>query len=375
MEAVHSLKIESLQVLRAVAALLVVASHISIQLYGSYGSALPNFFLWLRDFGSTGVDIFFVISGFIMLYSTRSLSESKWSVGVFFMRRLIRIVPLYWFATAFLLVLWESGILHKTVHRPIFDIVGSFFFLPVFNGEGNLRPLLGVGWTLVYEMFFYLIFGFALFVRQENRFRLTLIVMFAFTACGILFPPRPQTSYWVYTSPLLLEFVLGVWIAHLFLLNQRKLSLAVSIFIHVASWIALAASASDHDRIERLIYLGIPAALIVWSALQVERSFGGWGRIPVFSQLGDSSYSMYLLHPIILIGFAFVSRRLDLPETISAVSAFIFMLLAIATMANLAYLALEKPLTIWLNERLLGKASISNGKKDSARPNEAVRRL
>src|ERR1700733_8304140 len=130
----------SIQILRAVAALSVMITHLW------WGLFTPDFFL-----GAVGVDLFFVISGFIMVYVSEPLFGQKSSPTTFFVRRVVRIVPLYWMITVAILIGGHSlGLRPNTTWL---NIVGSFMFIPTTHADGTTEPVLLVGWTLNYEMF------------------------------------------------------------------------------------------------------------------------------------------------------------------------------------------------------------------------------
>src|ERR1700756_2337701 len=144
----QSTSLLSIQALRAVAALLVLAGHISTILIAEHKAAsFPLFAL-----GPFGVDLFFVISGFVMVYSSERLFGQPGAPFKFFARRLARIVPLYWAATSILV--W-----FVVPYASTKAVLGSFLFAPHIPSEA---PLLFVGWTLIFEMFFYAVFAIAL---------------------------------------------------------------------------------------------------------------------------------------------------------------------------------------------------------------------
>ena len=159
--------LQGLQVLRAVAALGVVFHHLPIFLEGKLGltGVVPPLLL-----GAAGVDLFFVISGFIMVYSSEPLFGRPHAPRVFLLRRLSRIVPLYWAATSFLLgYLLLVGVAFVRVNLPWDVILTSYAFIPFPRRDGLMMPVLNVGWTLNYEMFFYLVFAAAILLPRAWR--------------------------------------------------------------------------------------------------------------------------------------------------------------------------------------------------------------
>jgi len=140
--------------LRAIAVLAVLIYHAQFNFSGQL------FF----NGGFIGVDIFFVISGFVMVISPRFLVTSEDGWKIFLKKRILRIVPLYWAATTFKLVVIlfiSSLVLHAKLDWLV--IFKSYFFLPSHNLDGEIKPFLGVGWTLVFEMFFIWYFQFPCF--------------------------------------------------------------------------------------------------------------------------------------------------------------------------------------------------------------------
>ena len=144
--------ISNIQILRAIAAILVVAFH-TVLAAKSYN--LPTEFFYKVDiWGAAGVDIFFIISGFIMVYI--QINKKKKPLD-FLKDRIERIVPLYWFLTLFiaaLLIVFPQAFRELSLSAN--HLINSLFFINYFNGDDH--PLLYVGWTLEYEMLFYIVY-------------------------------------------------------------------------------------------------------------------------------------------------------------------------------------------------------------------------
>ena len=146
--------IESIHAMRGVAALAVAVSHLPsfIPIAPGTGHAWDALAV-----GKAGVDVFFVISGFVMATATASL-PSGWRTSLAFLwRRLARVAPLYWLVTLFLVSLYLAD-RRFGAERPLdVDLVlRSLLFVPVHGPDGGIRPIVGVGWSLDYEMYFYL---------------------------------------------------------------------------------------------------------------------------------------------------------------------------------------------------------------------------
>jgi exopolysaccharide production protein ExoZ len=274
----------SIQYLRALAALGVVVFHTL--------EASPHRFV----LGAAGVDLFFVISGFIMW----TVSTRERQPAVFLWRRIWRVVPTYWIATLLVAAV--------AVVRPHFlwqtepsggHLLLSLLFVPHFDTYGRLYPLLLQGWTLNYEMFFYAVFTVILFLPRQRQLVALIGAMAALAATGLALAPTSAVAH-TYSDPLLLEFAAGAGLATLrergWLANGPAGALLV-----LAGAVLLAASGGVDLQTDpmRWFYWGGPAAMIVAGAICVEEA--GWVRnIPLLSLLGDASYSIYLFQVLAL---------------------------------------------------------------------------
>ena len=163
-------KLSSIQVLRGVAASLVVFLHILASLDAYYDSSILYDFPSLISFLESGVDIFFVISGFIMFAVTKNKFGQGYALN-FIKRRIFRVVPLYWTLTllyASLLIVFPSAFQNAVFD--IYKLIQSLLFIPHHNVSGDIMPVVSVGWTLNYEMYFYLCFAIALVFRNTTGF-------------------------------------------------------------------------------------------------------------------------------------------------------------------------------------------------------------
>lgn len=278
-----------IQCLRGVAALMVVLHHLQTQL-GRLGmpdsewSSLPS-----------GVDIFFVISGFIMWVTTASKPER--TALTFYRDRITRIVPLYWAITAALVaVLIVAPGATNTAALDWPHIIQSFLFIPAVHPTTHLYlPTLIPGWTLNLEMFFYLLFGAAMAAGGANlRLRCALIVLalIGIVAAGYVLRPAGAAAF--YTQDIVGEFALGILIGVVF--AQRRLPRSNWFWLPLAAGFAMLLIANPFFAAEsRLVRWGIPATMIVLGAVFVPQS----GPL-ILQRLGDWSYALYLSHPITL---------------------------------------------------------------------------
>jgi exopolysaccharide production protein ExoZ len=340
------------QYLRGLAAMLVVLHHARDQFPATQALVPTAAF-------QGGVDIFFVISGFIMMYTTTRQPMTGWQ---FFKRRLIRILPLYWSMTA--LVAVAAAIAPRLFHDTRFtfmELVTSLFFVPWPNPGTNppdIAPLIKLGWTLNYEMFFYVFF--ALFVALAPLKRLGAIAV-TFSALAavwiILQPTQIQIRYW--SDPIILEFVVGCCIG---LVEAKGLLSRVPVTL---SFLLLAVSSFaflylgqivDADGLVRVAYRGLPAIGITLAVICLDRigALSFPARISAFAlMLGNASYAIYLSHLYSVRGFSIVWERLHLPiGTWSGALAYVLLCIGFGgAIGVLCWRSLEIPATTWARRR------------------------
>jgi exopolysaccharide production protein ExoZ len=336
----------SIQVLRAGAALGVTICHIvGYEFTKQYGlpNALPSFTI-----GNAGVDVFFVISGFVMVYSSQPLFERPKAPQEFFLRRLARIVPLYWITTSIILgyLLIQYGDLAKVQFTPE-AVVASYLFIPYPQLDGFMAPVHGVGWTLNYEMFFYLCFCLALLFSRLTGVLLVAAALCFLVALNRVLPLPNPLGYLV--EPIILEFVFGMLIALIYRSGFRMKS-ALAAVIVVAALAAIAAS-GRWNELPRVIVWGLPSACMVGALALAEYSATPNRLWRGLSFLGDASYALYLVHPL-----AITLPRRVFPRVIDpATSPWLYAALLIATAliaAAVVHVLVEKPITRVLQRRI-----------------------
>jgi exopolysaccharide production protein ExoZ len=336
-------QLASIQILRAVAALAIVMhhglheAHQAAQKVG--GSFAWQFVLPLE----AGVDLFFVISGFVMVFASRDVFGSTNAILPFLRRRLARIVPIYWLTTLLFLVLSFSGLFPMGRSSPSADeILATFLFLPYMRPDGYLQPVYSLGWTLNYEMFFYLLFAFALPFRRERAVPLAVIVLMLLVGLGQIIPASMTAPYF-WTRSIILEFGFGMIIGHMALTGVRP-SRATAALLGIASlaWFALGMLAPKFFPDRALLY-GLPSALLVIAALAFQSDGQGNPATRALTWLGDASYALYLLHPFVLRGLAFAAGG-----TLTAISPFLFLILGVTLSCIAAMMTwnwFERPVT------------------------------
>jgi exopolysaccharide production protein ExoZ len=329
-----------LQVLRITAACMVLLTHSTF-----YASERlnRNFHVWGK--GASGVDLFFVLSGFVMIFSSQKLLSDRNGWKIFAERRIVRIVPMYWIATSvkvLALLLTTGYVLHAQFM--LVNVVGSYLFLPTFNSDGSVTPVMGVGWTLNFEMFFYFIFALALLLRW-NVYRFVGGVL-ALAALGAFFRQATWAAVSFYLDTRVLEFFYGMIIAKLCLEN-RHLPKYPAMALLVFGFIGLLGPWPPFIQLHGLPY-GIGIAAIVYAMASLEDVLP---RIPRFVLFGaDASYVIYLFHPFIAPAVPAMLMRLHIVHPWLSVACSVS--LALAGGCAIHWFV-EAPMTNWFRDHLL----------------------
>ncbi len=332
-------KLSNIQALRGIAALLVVFIHLrSIEAQYSVDTILPDF----MRLGLSGVDLFFVISGFIMVYVTwhekRTISGSL----KFLFARITRIYPLYWLVSAAVLIVWFFKPEVTTFNPSQTSIVKSFLLWP-----DHTLPMLKLGWTLIHELYFYLMFAVLLLLPRRLLVP-GLIVWIMFVVAGNrlgwsgLSPVKTLIFH-----PLSMEFFMGAMAGWIFK-RGRGIGGGLTLIFGLALWIlsfyylVTAFPPTFYpSNWERVLYFGLPGMLIVYGLASVERDgfvVPGW-----CSTFGDWSYSLYLSHVLVLSALGLLWRPFIQDGPIdNAVVLTLFTVICIAVSAVIWYL-FEKP--------------------------------
>jgi exopolysaccharide production protein ExoZ len=314
----------SIQYLRCIAAMMVVWQHAAGQV-----AAVDS------QFGANGVDLFFVISGFVMVATTAGQAIRP---AAFMKRRLLRVVPLYWALT--LAMVWVALVVPGTFSSLVVEadtLFKSLLFIPHFSATfpGQALPLLAPGWTLNYEMYFYAVFALTLMLPEFGRVPALVAYFGACVALGWVFGPFETAPAQTYTSPVLLEFVAGALIGRAWVsgrLHVRTPWSAAALVVGFASLLVV------DKGVE-----GVGASLILVGALN--KTWAGW-RHDLLRKLGDASYSIYLTHLFTLAAVR-VSLNHFVPPGPNLLVDWLFLGLAVVASAAVGYasfLCLERPL-------------------------------
>lgn len=283
----------TIQALRAVAALLVVLYH-AFDMWGERVDASAPGVGWNN--GAAGVDIFFVISGFVMVVSSRRLVGQPGAWLTFLRHRIVRIVPLYWLLTTakIVAVLLLPGLVMRTSLDPAF-VAGSYLFLPVVDSAGHFRPVIPVGWTLTYEFLFYLFFAAALAMRAD----VLRVVVPGLGLIAVLALVRTEAwpDWTILFHTIVIEFVFGVVLGQ-WTLRGFRLPPPVAMALVAVGFVVILSLPLGPENM-RVLTWGTPAFAVVAGAVSLEplvaRALPRW-----LLALGDASYSIYLSHGFVL---------------------------------------------------------------------------
>jgi exopolysaccharide production protein ExoZ len=296
-------QLPALQILRGLAALSIALLHCMQDVQAIAARAGGGFTLQDRLPLAAGVDLFFVISGFVMVYASRDAFGSAASIGPFLRRRAARIIPIYWAVTIIYIVISLGGLAPVNRTKPDgWEIVTSFLFIPWISGSGPLvQPVYSLGWTLNYEMFFYLLFALVLPLKRAVAVPLLVGLLMALVAIGQIVPASQiQLHFW--TRSIILEFGFGLIIGQMALAGVKPTKpLAAVLSLVAVALLALAASRPGLFPDRALMY-GLPGALLVIAALAFNDMGVGNPLARLATRLGDASYAIYILHPFAIRG-------------------------------------------------------------------------
>jgi len=333
-------RLYSIQSLRAIAASLVVLLHIQ-GIEKLYGDPTKSLLGWYE--GAYGVDIFFVISGFIMMYVTHNKPSGPAYAREFFAKRIIRVVPVYWFYTFVLVCLLLT--VPQAFMDTKFDLmrtVKSLFFIPQ-----DQLPIHSIGWTLNFEMYFYLVFALFLLLPRKALLPGISGLFFILVILGRVVTLESRL-FWQITDPIVIEFVIGMVIGWFFV-RDKTLPKGIAWACVLAGILLLILSFFVRWGGHRLLFWGIPGGLIVLGALSLEQN-----EIPFsgsVSKLGNSSYSLYLSHPFTVFGVGKVLAVLSLTGYVYNASLIILAFVASVVVGIISYRLIERPSSKRLGRR------------------------
>lgn len=342
-------QIQSLRAAAAISVVLVHFNHVWLILNGMPNAPIPLYPL------ASGVDLFFVISGFIMVHSSENLFGKPGAWWTFLSRRLTRIIPLYWIATALMAV---------PTFRYEIDwsrLLWSLVFVPATDPNGTIAPLLGVGWTLNVEMLFYVLFALAVSLPRRFAVLTVCAAVASMAALGHVFQPtNDQLRFWY--DPIILEFSFGAALAILYRRGIVLPTTARAILIvcgFAAVWLSAPSMIPSGYR---FLLWGIPAASICAGAVLGPRNETLGSLTTAANILGDSSYAIYLIHPLATTAVVVTWGYFHLPIDIELPLVFV----GTIVISIFAHYLIEKKATLAIRRRL------ENHGSEAVRPGSPV---
>lgn len=329
-------QLDGVQALRAVAALCVIGMHIP---------AIER--------GEFGVDLFFVISGFIVCHVAAA------DPAQFMRKRIFRVVPLYWLCTIVLfgLALGAPQLMSAT-RGDAAELLKSLFFVPFVKSNGNVHPLLYLGWTLNYEMLFYSLFALALVLAPRRPHTLAAVILLTLFAIGrVVHFDHVPLRFW--TAPIVIEFVFGIAAYDLWRNGVlSRLPKEAAVMIAVGAWLFLASMPSlPSEHTMRPWLWGLPAMVLLLVTLSLERR---WAVPALWLLIGNASYSLYLTHAYVIQALQKKVVRLD-SFTPTKVALMVLVVALCCALAVACFKLIERPSNLWLRRRFARHRRASRG--------------
>ncbi|ABA20474.1 Acyltransferase 3 [Trichormus variabilis ATCC 29413] len=350
-------KLYTIQVLRGLAAVLVVLAHGDLIFNQNFGQ---NFWFKIFNFGGSGVDFFFVLSGFIILYVHKKDIANKSKTFTFLFKRFLRIYPIYWvFLSLKLLASFSFSYNPSSTERSLIEMLKAFTLFPQ-QQEVLSSSFLGVSWTLSYEILFYIIF--ALLIALPTRISFPIVGVWLLGVFGnfwglLNLPPDSVFLKFIF-SHYNLEFALGCLAAYLFARSKIKWGM---VLISVGAFLYTLSAINYHHQIVNLsqvITFGIPSMLLVLGCVSLENT-KNIQVPPLLVYLGDASYSIYLAHGFAINNISKLIQKIypSMTENIFVLNSIGLLIAAISIVFGcLVHSFIEKPLILTFQPRKTANA-------------------
>lgn len=334
-------RFNSIQILRGIACIFVIFCHIAY-----------------ANVGIFAVDTFFIISGFMILYSTNKNDNS-----FFLTKRLLRIIPLYYLMTFFTYIsMYIFPSLFEQVSAQLSFLIKSLFFIPFdIIGNGTIQPLMRIGWTINYEIFFYLIFKVSLKISHKYR-----AIVASAIICLLVFFIHPISSLPIflsyYSDPILLDFIWGMIAFYICkwlfqkknTLTKHNIPFLVCLIYLIAQilFFSITNSSTEINNFNRPINLGIPSTFLFISFFIIGLYNFRNKFFDYLTSLGNMSFSIYLLHYYIV---QFIGRKVFDFSTLTFSSAIGTIIAIVLTLviSKISYELIEKRLTRYLTKIII----------------------
>lgn len=322
--------------------------HFTVAAHERWGSTLFGGFF---NFGDAGVDIFFVLSGFIMTYTVKKSLNNSANFSTFLKRRFVRIFPIYWIIiSGFLLlqILLPSFYPNKFPFS-VSELLSTYFLLP---GHTMVN---GVSWTLSYELFFYFLFSLAFLIKnKQTLWALSILYIIAIIVLPLLQVNTQTGNRWInlIAYSMNIEFFMGIATALLIPKLDAKFArplLAAGVVLFLASAISINYSGSIlPGAFNRVLIFGFPSRLILTGIVRYELS-NYYNVHNIFVLLGEASYSLYLIHLPFVVAFITILSRYKPFNFVSGHLLFLFSIIIVSAVSIFFYKLVEKPIIFKLN--------------------------
>lgn len=317
-------------------------------------------FLNLFGAGWSAVDYFFVLSGFIMVYVHRSAIGKKDQLKSFLVKRAVRIYPIYWIIT---LSVWCLFLV-----IPAFannqdlswaQVIESLLLIPQKDPHFKDKFILEVGWTLTYEIYFYLLFSIAIWLKPKHSVPLLsawLLVTILHYRKIVKFPDDFFVLETVF-GEMNLEFVFGCLAAYIVIKynnNIRKYRWILFGIANLGYVILLMLAAWGNIAIGRIPTFGVLAALLIIAATSIDLKDSP--KIPdLLIFLGEASYSIFLTHMPVISAITKILQKANLGKYFDGFFAPALLAVFTVVFGCIFYSLIEKPLTVFLRKNIVEK--------------------
>ncbi|MGL5384694.1 MAG: acyltransferase family protein [Serratia sp. (in: enterobacteria)] len=343
-------KLASVQALRGLAALAVMLFHFRWNINLSYPNLGDQLFGW----GAIGVDVFFIISGFVITLSAKKLTPGLSAARVFLKHRARRILPVYFIILLITFLL--SGAM-STFHYPekVSNLISAITFSPI---DANHAPFYvddsgfyGIRWTLNYEVLFYLVMAICLI--SKYRWPLLLGV---FSLSLVVFPmlaghsPTLDVSGYQFnsaylnlmTNPIIWQFLVGVGFGLIYPFTKNfngQLRLATLVIATVVTgYFVLFTPRLGHGLTMSGWYLSILFIAVVLNDELITKCIPGF-----IITLGEISFSLYLIHTLMNSG---IGKRFEDIGVADGLPRFVLSCAVSIGLAYLSYKFIERPVSM-----------------------------
>jgi exopolysaccharide production protein ExoZ len=352
------MRLTSLHFLRAIGAIFIVVSHSHGLMRKRFESLGFTDTFWqieqgyTKVFGAIGVDLFLVLAGFFAFYTT--WNRNNGAIG-FLTKRLIRIYPIWW--VALLLLVLMSFVPGSSGIYSLSEIYNSVILNPIYI-DGQIKPILEIGWTLHYIVFYYLAITFLMSIRLDsiNVLKILTLLFITLSTVGIYVNTLVPIVE-VITNPRTLAFALGGWLAFILLEKPIKwgawhtgiallvLALLIVLFVFFDEWRLNAPTLLSRSSIAVLIIL-----LFVF-----EPKLKTYNFHKVFNVCGNASYSIYLFHMFPLMVFSGLWKRDILlpPDFLHPFLIWLALIFLGVISGVIAYRLFEQPMFRYLNNKII----------------------